>query len=104
MTQTPNLDGLRIQRDDKPQNRDRITRWLLVIIILAIAGVVGWSLMRRPTFTVRTAVVHEASASGNADHTVLNASGYVTARREATVSSKVTGKVDEVLIEEGMTV
>ncbi len=35
---------------------------------------------------------------------MLNASGYVTARRQATVSSKVTGKVVEVLIEEGMTV
>ena len=32
--------------------------------------------------------------------TVLNASGYVTARRMATVSSKVTGRVTEVLIEE----
>ena len=36
--------------------------------------------------------------------TLLNSSGYVTARREATVSSKVTGKVIEVLIEEGMKV
>ncbi len=36
--------------------------------------------------------------------TVLNASGYVTARRQATVSSKFTGKVTEVLIEEGMQV
>jgi RND family efflux transporter MFP subunit len=34
--------------------------------------------------------------------TLLNASGYVTARRQATVSSKVTGKVIEVLVEEGM--
>jgi RND family efflux transporter MFP subunit len=32
---------------------------------------------------------------------VLNASGYVTARRAATVSSKITGKVIEVLVEEG---
>jgi len=52
---------------------------------------------------VRTAVAREiGGASG--DHTVLNASGYVTARRAATVSSKVTGKVVEVLIEEGMKV
>ena len=35
---------------------------------------------------------------------MLNASGYVTARRAATVSAKVTGKVVEVLIEEGMKV
>ena len=36
--------------------------------------------------------------------TVLNASGYVTARRRATVSSKVTGKVLEVFVEEGQNV
>jgi len=36
--------------------------------------------------------------------TVLNASGYVVARRSATVSSKVTGKIVEVLFEEGMSV
>ena len=38
------------------------------------------------------------------NQTTLNASGYVTARRAATVSSKVTGKVIEVLVEEGMKV
>ncbi|HJS74571.1 MAG TPA: efflux RND transporter periplasmic adaptor subunit, partial [Vicinamibacteria bacterium] len=41
---------------------------------------------------------------GSKGQTVLNASGYVTARRQATVSSKVTAKVLEVLIEEGMAV
>ena len=38
------------------------------------------------------------------DATILNASGYVTARRRATVSSKVTGKLVNVLVEEGMAV
>jgi RND family efflux transporter MFP subunit len=47
-------------------------------------------------------VVREASAGGAA--TVLNASGYVTPRLRATVSSKITGKVVEVLIEEGKSV
>jgi RND family efflux transporter MFP subunit len=35
---------------------------------------------------------------------VLNASGYVVARRMSTVSSKVTGKVLEIYVEEGMEV
>ncbi len=35
---------------------------------------------------------------------VLDATGYVVARRQAAVSSKITGKVAEVLIEEGMLV
>jgi RND family efflux transporter MFP subunit len=51
-------------------------------------------------------VVREArsSAADAGPGTVLNASGYVTARRQATVSSKFTGRVTEVLIEEGMEV
>ena len=46
-----------------------------------------------------------AKAGGpSAPGAVLNASGYVMARRRATVSSKVTGKVIDVLIEEGQPV
>ena len=48
------------------------------------------------------ATVTERAAGTQAS--VLNASGYVTARRRATVSSKVTGKVIEVNVEEGMAV
>jgi RND family efflux transporter MFP subunit len=48
------------------------------------------------------AVQEDRSETGGG--TVLNASGYVTARRRATVSSKVTGRVVEVLVEEGMPV
>src|SRR5690606_30324375 len=43
-------------------------------------------------------------ASGSAPASVLDASGYVVARRMATVSAKITGRVREVLIEEGMRV
>ncbi|HET6604428.1 MAG TPA: efflux RND transporter periplasmic adaptor subunit [Xanthomonadaceae bacterium] len=45
-----------------------------------------------------------APASGPVAASVLDASGYVVARRQATVSAKITGKVAEVLIEEGMRV
>ena len=48
------------------------------------------------------AAVTERAAGTQA--AVLNASGYVTARRRATVSSKITGKVVEVNVEEGMAV
>ena len=44
------------------------------------------------------------SGAAGAPNAVLNASGYVTARRRATVSSKVTGKVLEVFVEEGKAV
>ena len=51
---------------------------------------------------MEVATVTERAAGTQAS--VLNASGYVTARRRATVSSKVTGKVIEVNVEEGMAV
>jgi RND family efflux transporter MFP subunit len=48
------------------------------------------------------APVSERAAGSQA--AVLNATGYVTARRRATVSSKITGKVMEVNVEEGQEV
>ena len=44
------------------------------------------------------------SVSVDAGTTVLNASGYVTARRQATVSSKMAGLITDISIEEGMEV
>ena len=75
--------------------------WILIVILAAVvAG--GWLWTRRvEAADVKTAVVAAESGPGAAAGAVLNASGYVTARRRATVSSKVTGKVLEVFIEEG---
>ena len=52
--------------------------------------------------TIRSARVR--SVSVDAGTTVLNASGYVTARRQATVSSKMAGLITDISIEEGMEV
>ncbi len=51
------------------------------------------------TFTVKSLQISDSSATS-----ILDASGYVVARRRATVSSKMTGKVMKVFIEEGMQV
>jgi len=51
---------------------------------------------------VATATAREAEIGTAA--TVLNASGYVEPRRKATVAAKITGRVTEVLVEEGMAV
>jgi RND family efflux transporter MFP subunit len=77
----------------------------LLIAVLAIAAVVVIAAVavsvtkRRPV--VETTAVREAAST---DAAVLNASGYVTPRRRATVSAKVTGKIKDVLIDEGMAV
>ena len=59
--------------------------------------------MGRRTIEVRT-VAPEVEAAGGGGTTVLNASGYVTARRRATVSSKIAGRLIEVQVEEGLPV
>ena len=93
------LDSLRIDRSAPEPKRSRSGFALVAIVILALGCWVGWKLTRPGAAEVRTLTVRETAASGQ--KTVLNASGYVTARRQATVSSKFTGKVIEVLIEEG---
>ncbi len=96
------LDALRIDRTSAPRRRPPYGLMAFGLIAAAlVVGVIAWLNRPRPP-AVRTIVVQE-STSGN-DKTLLNASGYVTARRQATVSSKVTGKVVETLVEEGMKV
>ena len=101
--QKPTLDDLRITRSDKLESNLRIRPVAIGIFVLILAAGVIWWLTRPKAIGVHTAVARELGGVSG-DHTVLNASGYVTARRAATVSSKVTGKVVEILIEEGMKV
>ncbi len=99
----PSLDGLKIERRD---DAGRGLRWwlFLPVLLLAASGG-GWWWWTGPAqiAAVRTAVARETTVAP-ADAAVLNASGYVTARRRATVSSKVTGKLVAVPVEEGMAV
>lgn len=97
----PSLDGLRIDKGAREPHGFPL--WI-GILILAAGGAAGlwWWLTRPRPAEVTTAPVREITSSTAA--TVLNASGYVTARRRATVSSKITGKVLEVLVEEGRAV
>ena len=97
--QKPTLDNLRIKRSTAPQSNWRIGLVAFGAVVVVVAVVVWW-LMRPRAIEVHTAIAREISSNGG-ERTVLNASGYVTARRAATASSKVTGKVVEVLIEEG---
>ena len=98
------LAALRIEREPRAPRRgpvDRLDR--APRSCSPPAGVAGWRwFTRERPVEVETATVSERAAGTQA--AVLNASGYVTARRRATVSSKITGKVVEVNVEEGMAV
>jgi RND family efflux transporter MFP subunit len=93
-------------RDDERDESSGAGKWIVLVVVLLLAlGAGGWwwfNQSRQVEVQVATAVP-AASVSG-ASGSVLDASGYVIARRQATVSAKTTGKVREVLIQEGMRV
>jgi RND family efflux transporter MFP subunit len=96
------LAALRIERGSEREPR-RWVGWVVGLLILAGTVAAGWSWLTRERpveVQVGTVTVRDAGTQA----AVLNASGYVTARRRATVSSKITGKVVEVNVEEGMAV
>lgn len=103
MSEAPRIDDLRIHRPTTAVAGRPVWPWVLVAALLAAATAVYWWLGRPRPVPVTTALARAISAT-EGDRTVLNASGYVVARREATVSSKVMGKVTEVLVEEGVKV
>ena len=98
------LAALKIEREPERRRRGgRLVRWLLLLLVLGGAGFGAWRwATRERPLEVETVAVTERAAGAQA--TVLNGTGYVTARRRATVSSKITGKVIEVNVEEGMAV
>jgi RND family efflux transporter MFP subunit len=95
----PDLGSLRIS-DTKRNATRRSRRWLWLILgaLALILLAVGAS-----AFRDRKAEVEVASArkpvSGPAG--VLNASGYITPRRRATIAAKITGRVTSVMFDEG---
>ena len=100
---TDDLSALRIERAPLHTGGRRWGRWVALLLVLAGAGGTAyWWTHRVVPLEVEVASVTSRAAGTQAS--VLNASGYVTARRRATVSSKVTGKVVEMNVEEGMAV
>ncbi len=100
------LAALRIPQADRGGKRGKPLAILLGILVLAGAAGGAWYYWSTALQAAAVKVAPATAKTGpaSAPGAVLNASGYVTARRRATVSSKVTGKVLDVLIEEGQPV
>jgi len=98
------LNELRIDRSAPVEPPSRAP-WIVAAAVLAlVAAAGGWFALRGPDPVVVKTARAQAMAQGSASASVLDATGYVVARRQATVSAKITGKVREVMIEEGMRV
>jgi len=99
------LASLRLE--ESPE-RSRRGLWvaLAVVLVLASAGVFAW----RSTSSMRALAVEtvqptvEQGGRAAAGTAVLTASGYIVARREAIVSSKIQGRLSDLRVEEGSTV
>jgi RND family efflux transporter MFP subunit len=100
------LDELKIDRDVVETPKYRPIRWLLLGAIVGGIAFVAFvvEFPGAEALPVKTAIAQSAAQQVASGSSVLDATGYVVARRQATVSAKVTGKVVVVLIEEGMTV
>lgn len=95
------LKELRIDRKPAPPpSRRGLWIALAIVAVVLLAAGAAWALIGRdPGIEVRTTTAMSLGGGGSAS--VLDASGYVVARRMATVSAKITGKVLDVRIEEG---
>lgn len=99
------LKELRIDRTSAtPPPASGRGRWIVLVVVLLLLAVGAWLVFGRPRAIEVTTAPVVAIQQGSASSSVLDASGYVVARRMATVSAKITGKVREVMIEEGMRV
>jgi RND family efflux transporter MFP subunit len=95
----PDLSSLRIS-DTKRTSARGSRRWIWVVLAVVFLGLVGAA---ASAFRNRKVEVEVAAASRpvNGPTGVLNASGYVTPRRRATIAAKITGRVTAVYFDEG---
>jgi RND family efflux transporter MFP subunit len=98
------LRELRIERGQRDNDDPKRPRWpwlvlVLVVVLATVGGGFWWFTQARAVQVhVVTAVAPAASDAGG---TVLQATGYVVARRQATVSAQIIGTLTAVDVEEG---
>ncbi|MCG8432955.1 MAG: efflux RND transporter periplasmic adaptor subunit [Gammaproteobacteria bacterium] len=101
------LSALKMDRDASvTAARRRLYPYVLgaaALLVVVVASILWFQLREQPV-AVQTARARSVAPQSAGEGPVLSATGYVVARRIATASSKVTGQIKQVFIEEGMAV
>jgi RND family efflux transporter MFP subunit len=97
------LGQLKIDRNAAPTDPRPMWPWIAGAVLLAVI-VVAYLVFRPGSALPVKAVPARTIGGATGGGSVLDASGYIVAQRQATVSSKVTGKVQDLLVEEGQPV
>jgi len=101
----PNLEGLKIDRDQRrpPEPSKWAARWIIggvaLLVLLGIGRFALKALNAAPE--VETVRVSAPAAGGDPGSVVLNATGYIVAHHEIELASKVNGKVEWIGVEKG---
>lgn len=113
------LDQLKIDRsaDTASTGLSALAATVLALAACAVGAGAAWYFLPREVTVIQETSPVQAQpvattpaqpssppAAQETDKRILNASGYITARRIATVSSEITGLITEVNVEEGMVV
>jgi RND family efflux transporter MFP subunit len=96
------LHQLRIDRSEREETSGGRGKWWLSggLAAVAIAAAVFLLLTRNSAIEVSEATAVSASAASE-PAAILQATGYVTAEREATVSAQIQGELAQVYVQEG---
>ncbi|MBI2841124.1 MAG: efflux RND transporter periplasmic adaptor subunit [Acidobacteria bacterium] len=104
MDSKPDISGLRIDHGARATSGGWKLGTVVALVLATLLGIGGFYIVRgRPKAEVEVSTARSPAAAGTGA-AVLNASGYVTPRRKATVAAKITGRVMEMLVDEGMAV
>jgi HlyD family secretion protein len=98
------LEQLRIDPANREEHVGSERRWvpaaIVAVVVVLVAAGVGYYILRGQRFEVEAATAAPPTTAAGPT-AILQATGYVTARRQATVSAQITGALTQVLIEEG---
>src|SRR2546426_4208939 len=96
----PDLSALRI--DERARRDPKRRTWRAIgagLAALLVVSAVLWFAVREKAPEIEVTTVR---ADKGGRPTLLNASGYVTPRQRATIAAKITARVNEIHVDEGM--